>query len=153
MEEDLDPETGLNTKEKEAIRVSRVTKEKGPILTPSQKERYFGGERKKRKIRRMNERKFVFDWDAGEDTSQDFNPLYANRHSAQMFGRGHIAGVDDKEQKKQRSEFYNSLLRDRQSAEEKERALYVFFSFSFFFFSFSYLLLSHGRLTLPSDFF
>ncbi|ORY97848.1 P-loop containing nucleoside triphosphate hydrolase protein [Syncephalastrum racemosum] len=106
VEDDLDPETGLNSKEKEAIR-----------------ERYFGGERKKRKIRRMNERKFVFDWDAGEDTSKDFNPLYANRHSAQMFGRGHIAGVDDKEQKKKRSEFYNSLLRDRQSAEEKERAL------------------------------
>lgn len=90
-------------------------------------ERYFGGERKKRKIRRMNERKFVFDWDAGEDTSYDFNPLYANRHSAQMFGRGHIAGVDIKEQKKHRSEFYNRLLKDRQTAEEQERALYVFF--------------------------
>ncbi|KAI9265283.1 P-loop containing nucleoside triphosphate hydrolase protein [Phascolomyces articulosus] len=102
--DDHDSETGLNDKEKQAIR-----------------ERYFGGERKKRKIRRMNERKFVFDWDATEDTSYDFNPLYANRHSAQMFGRGHIAGVDIKEQKKQRSEFYNKLLRDRQTEEEHRR--------------------------------
>ncbi|KAI8139339.1 P-loop containing nucleoside triphosphate hydrolase protein [Fennellomyces sp. T-0311] len=102
--EEPDSDTGLNEKEKQAIR-----------------ERYFGGERKKRKIRRMNERKFVFDWDAGEDTSHDFNPLYAQRHSAQMFGRGHIAGVDIKEQKKQRSEFYNQLLSDRQTEEEHRR--------------------------------
>ncbi|KAI9498901.1 P-loop containing nucleoside triphosphate hydrolase protein [Zychaea mexicana] len=102
--DDMDSETGLNEKEKQAIR-----------------ERYFGGERKKRKIRRMNERKFVFDWDAGEDTSYDFNPLYAQRHSAQMFGRGHIAGVDIKEQKKQRSEFYNQLLQNRQTEEEHRR--------------------------------
>ncbi|KAI9323701.1 P-loop containing nucleoside triphosphate hydrolase protein [Dichotomocladium elegans] len=103
--EDDTSENGLNEKEKQAIR-----------------ERYFGGERKKRKIRRMNERKFVFDWDAGEDTSFDFNPLYANPHSAQMFGRGHIAGIDIKEQKKHRSEFYNRLLQDRQTEEEHERA-------------------------------
>ncbi|KAI7859354.1 P-loop containing nucleoside triphosphate hydrolase protein [Circinella umbellata] len=106
--DDLDSETGLNEKEKQAIR-----------------ERYFGGERKKRKIRRMNERKFVFDWDTTEDTSYDFNPLYANRHSAQMFGRGHIAGVDIKEQKKQRSKFYNKLLNDRQTEEEHRRTRYM----------------------------
>lgn len=97
-------------------------KERTLIFVITLQERYFGGERKKRKIRRMNERKFVFDWDAAEDTSQDFNPLYANRHSAQMFGRGYIAGVDEKEQKKQRSQFYDALLKDRQTAEEKERA-------------------------------
>ena len=73
----------------------------------------------------MNERKFVFDWDTTEDTSYDFNPLYANRHSAQMFGRGHIAGVDIKEQKKQRSKFYNKLLNDRQTEEEHRRTRYA----------------------------
>ncbi|KAG0167692.1 DEAD (Asp-Glu-Ala-Asp) box polypeptide 23 [Apophysomyces sp. BC1034] len=98
-------ETELNEKEKQAIR-----------------ERYFGGERKKRKIRRMNERKFVFDWDAGEDTSYDFNPLYASKHNAQMFGRGHIAGIDIKEQKKQQSEFYHRMLKERRTTEEQERA-------------------------------
>nr|CAG8514420.1 11200_t:CDS:2 [Entrophospora candida] len=29
--------------------------------------------------------------DAGEVTSQDFNPLYANKREAQMFGHGHLA--------------------------------------------------------------
>jgi ATP-dependent RNA helicase DDX23/PRP28 len=85
----------------------------------------MGEERKKRKIRRMNEKKFVFDWDAGEDTSQDFNPLYAKRHTIQMFGRGHMAGIDEKEQKKQRSVFYDKLLDDRRTIEEKGRARYV----------------------------
>ncbi|ORE03761.1 P-loop containing nucleoside triphosphate hydrolase protein [Rhizopus microsporus var. microsporus] len=104
-EEENDNDADLTEKEKQAIR-----------------ERYFGGERKKRKIRRMNEKKFVFDWDAGEDTSYDFNPLYANKHNAQMFGRGHIAGIDEKEQKKQQSEFYERLLKERRTTEEMDRA-------------------------------
>ncbi|KAI8075621.1 P-loop containing nucleoside triphosphate hydrolase protein [Thamnidium elegans] len=104
-EEEEDEDAVLTEKEKQAIR-----------------ERYFGGERKKRKIRRMNERKFVFDWDAGEDTSYDFNPLYANKHNAQMFGRGHMAGIDSKEQKKQQSEFYDRLLRERRTTSEVDRA-------------------------------
>ncbi|CAO3652781.1 unnamed protein product [Cunninghamella blakesleeana] len=70
----------------------------------------------------MNERKFVFDWDAGEDTSHDFNPLYANKHNAQLFGRGHIAGIDIKEQKKKQSDFYSSLLKERRTDEELSRA-------------------------------
>ncbi len=52
--------------------------------------------KKKKKIRRLNDRKFVFDWDAGEDTSVDYNPLYKERHQVQLFGRGHIAGIDIK---------------------------------------------------------
>ncbi|KAI8368683.1 P-loop containing nucleoside triphosphate hydrolase protein [Choanephora cucurbitarum] len=104
-EEEQAMDAALTEKEKQAIR-----------------ERYFGGERKKRKIRRMNERKFVFDWDAGEDTSYDFNPLYANKHSAQMFGRGHIAGIDLKEQKKHQSEFYDRLMKERRTSEEIDRA-------------------------------
>jgi ATP-dependent RNA helicase DDX23/PRP28 len=85
----------------------------------------MGGERKKRKIRKMNEKKFVFDWDAGEDTSIDFNPLYANRHNAQMFGRGHFAGIDIKEQKKIRAPFYSQLLDERRTSDQKDRAEYV----------------------------
>ena len=37
--------------------------------------RYLGAERKRRKMRRLADRKFVFDWDAGDDTSSDFNSL------------------------------------------------------------------------------
>jgi len=47
----------------------------------------MGGKQEKRKIRKMNERKFVFDWDTNEDTAKDFNPIYAERHDLQLFGR------------------------------------------------------------------
>ncbi|OZJ04991.1 hypothetical protein BZG36_01747 [Bifiguratus adelaidae] len=103
-EEEMDL-SGLNEKEQEAIR-----------------ERYMGSDKQKRRVRRMNEKKVVFDWDAQEDTSNDFNPLYAKRHDAQMFGRGHIAGIDIREQKKQRSRFYHQLLEERRTADEKDRA-------------------------------
>ena len=59
-------------------------------------ERYLGIIKKKKRIRRLNDRKFVFDWDASEDTSNDYNPLYKERHQVQLFGRGHIAGIDIK---------------------------------------------------------
>ena len=38
----------------------------------------------------------MFDWDAGEDTSLDYNPIYKERHNVQLFGRGHLAGIDIK---------------------------------------------------------
>lgn len=44
------------------------------------RERYLGLIKKKRRVRRLNDRKFVFDWDASEDTSVDYNPLYKERH-------------------------------------------------------------------------
>lgn len=44
------------------------------------KERYLGLMKKKRRVRRLNDRKFVFDWDASEDTSVDYNNLYKERH-------------------------------------------------------------------------
>lgn len=60
--------------------------------------RYLGVDKKKRKIRKMNDRKFVFDWDTQDDTFASDSPVAAgaNRQGAQtMFGRGHIAGMDD----------------------------------------------------------
>lgn len=59
-------------------------------------ERYLGIIKKKKRARRLNERKFVFDWDANEDTAVDYNALYKERHQIQLFGRGHIAGIDIK---------------------------------------------------------
>lgn len=60
--------------------------------------RYLGVDKKKRKIRKMNDRKFVFDWDAQDDTFAEDSPVAvgSSRQGAQiMFGRGHIAGMDD----------------------------------------------------------
>jgi len=60
--------------------------------------RYLGVGQKKRRIRKMNDRKFVFDWDAQDDTFAEDSPLAvgSNRQGAQvMFGRGRLAGMDD----------------------------------------------------------
>lgn len=60
--------------------------------------RYLGVDKKKRKIRKMNDRKFVFDWDEQDDTYTAEAPaaVGSRRQGAQiMFGRGHIAGMDD----------------------------------------------------------
>ncbi|XP_067009740.1 probable ATP-dependent RNA helicase DDX23 [Anabrus simplex] len=85
------------------------------------KERYLGIVKKKRRVRRLNDRKFVFDWDASEDTSVDYNPLYKERHQVQFFGRGNIAGIDIKAQKRDQSKFYGELLERRRSEAEKEQ--------------------------------
>ncbi|KAH9005212.1 P-loop containing nucleoside triphosphate hydrolase protein [Lactarius hatsudake] len=60
--------------------------------------RYLGVDKKKRKIRKMNDRKFVFDWDEQEDTgtADPSANIGVQRQGAQvMFGRGRIAGMDD----------------------------------------------------------
>lgn len=85
------------------------------------RERYLGIVKKKRRVRRINDRKFVFDWDASEDTSNDYNLLYKERHHVQFFGRGNIAGIDIKEQRKLQSHFYGDLLEKRRTEAEKEQ--------------------------------
>ena len=45
------------------------------ICPASFQERYLGGAKKRKKVRRLADRKFVFDWDTGEDTAVDYNPL------------------------------------------------------------------------------
>lgn len=89
--------------------------------TEAIKERYLGIIKKKRRVRRLNDRKFVFDWDAGEDTSNDYNFIYKERHHVQLFGRGNIAGIDIKEQKRKQSKFYGDLLEKRRTDAEKEQ--------------------------------
>ncbi|EEB90915.1 hypothetical protein MPER_10816, partial [Moniliophthora perniciosa FA553] len=57
--------------------------------------RYLGVDKKKRKIRKTNDRKFVFDWDAQDDTAEDSSVVPASNQGPQpMFGRGHLAGID-----------------------------------------------------------
>ncbi len=86
------------------------------------KERYLGvTQRRRRRQRRLNERKFVFDWDAGEDTSLDYNPIYKAKHQVQFFGRGHIGGIDIKSQKKN-ARFYTDLVERRRNEAELVQA-------------------------------
>jgi len=76
-----------------------------------------------------------------EDTSTDYNALYQQRHEVQFFGRGSIAGVgnqgiissilirlmprllqiDVNAQKKQKSQFYQKMMEQRRTDEEKEQ--------------------------------
>ncbi|PVZ97594.1 hypothetical protein BB558_006445 [Smittium angustum] len=86
------------------------------------RERYIGGEKPKRRARKVNNKSFVFDWDAKDDTSQDYNVLYSQRYEPQFFGRGHIAGFDVKEQMAKKSQFYQNLLSERRTQEEVDRA-------------------------------
>jgi hypothetical protein len=45
------------------------------------KAQYLGGEKKKKKVLKGAEKfKFNFDWEAGDDTSRDLNPLYNSTH-------------------------------------------------------------------------
>lgn len=85
------------------------------------RERYLGIVKKKRRVRRLNDRKFVFDWDTTEDTSVDYNAIYKERHHVQFFGRGNIAGMDIKEQKRKQSKFYGDMLEKRRTDAEKEQ--------------------------------
>ena len=83
-------------------------KRKEPERNPEYKmyrEKYLG--ETNQKVRKVTDRKkFVFDWNEQEDTSADANPLYAERHSAVLFGRGRIAGIDTQEQNKSSAMYY-----------------------------------------------
>ena len=61
------------------------------------KQRYMGADQTssfsaKKKRKRTTDRKFNFEWNAEEDTSGDYNPLYQHKHEANFFGRGRLAG-------------------------------------------------------------
>ncbi|KAJ5579779.1 Pre-mRNA-splicing ATP-dependent RNA helicase prp28 [Penicillium hispanicum] len=64
------------------------------------KQRYMGADQTstfsaKKKRKRTTDRKFNFEWNAEEDTSGDYNPLYKHRHEANFFGRGRLAGFGE----------------------------------------------------------
>jgi ATP-dependent RNA helicase DDX23/PRP28 len=60
--------------------------------------RYMGAEANKstfsaqKKRRRTTEKKFNFEWSTEEDTSPDYNPLYASRAEVNLYGRGRLGG-------------------------------------------------------------
>jgi ATP-dependent RNA helicase DDX23/PRP28 len=83
---------------------------------------YLGGRADKRRLVKPSEKfkqVFKFEWDATDDTSTDKNPLYAERAQINaMYGRGYIAGIDMREQRKS-SAFISALVKKRQ--EEQRR--------------------------------
>jgi ATP-dependent RNA helicase DDX23/PRP28 len=92
---------------------------------------YLGIKEEKKKIIKPSEkfaRIFQFDWEETDDTSRnDKNPLYNNRmHLNPMFGRGYIAGIDLREQRKD-SKFLELLsvkrMAESRAIEEKDDKL------------------------------
>lgn len=53
--------------------------------------------------------------------SSSLNPRYKERHQVQLLGRGFIAGIDLKQQKREQSRFYGDLMEKRRTLEEKEQ--------------------------------
>lgn len=90
------------------------------------RERYVGAEKVKRKIRKTTEQKYVFNWDAEEDTTQTTDVLYRKQPTTLLFGRGKVAGVDPKEQKRQADKFYGDFLSKRRTQDEMDREKYVY---------------------------
>lgn len=77
-----------------------------------------GSSSSKKKRRKTAERKFTFEWGAEEDTSPDYNPLYANRAEAHFFGRGKLGGFAESEKTTRE---YAAVLESR-GEEERRRA-------------------------------
>lgn len=50
-----------------------------------------------------------------------FCSRYKERHQVQLLGRGFIAGIDLKQQKREQSRFYGDLMEKRRTLEEKEQ--------------------------------
>lgn len=63
--------------------------------------RYMGAEQNvssfsaQKKRKRTTEKKFNFEWNAEEDTTPDYDPIYRDRMEVNFFGRGRLAGFDD----------------------------------------------------------
>ncbi|KAI1470198.1 DEAD-domain-containing protein [Daldinia caldariorum] len=78
----------------------------------------------KKKRRRTTEKKFNFEWDAEEDTTQDHNPIYAERAEPTFFGRGRLAGFGDDMTEENAKKYAMSLIeRDPENGEQRAREL------------------------------
>ncbi|KAI9840867.1 MAG: mRNA splicing protein prp28 [Sclerophora amabilis] len=85
--------------------VSKTTNDKRSMPDNTEanliRQRYMGADQNmstfsaKKKRRRTTERKFNFEWNVDEDTSPDYNPLYASRAEANFYGRGRLGGFAD----------------------------------------------------------
>lgn len=64
-------------------------------LSADARKRYLGTDERASRKKRINDpRKFNFDWNGTDDTSEESNPIYNDRHSAQFYGRGRIGGFE-----------------------------------------------------------
>lgn len=101
---DVDPQSSANFNGVKSNRPAPKG-EKRPAPEEAQnavtRQRYMGAEQvqssfsAKKKRKRTTEKKFNFEWNAEEDTSPDFNPLYNSRAEANFYGRGRLGGFSE----------------------------------------------------------
>jgi ATP-dependent RNA helicase DDX23/PRP28 len=95
------------------------------------RDHYLGAKEKKKRVAKPSEkfaRIFQFDWEANDDTARnDVNPLYQKRLKINpLFGRGYIAGIDLREQRKDSnylSELMSHRISEAKRAEEADETL------------------------------
>ncbi|KAI1448073.1 DEAD-domain-containing protein [Annulohypoxylon stygium] len=78
----------------------------------------------KKKRRRTTDKKFNFEWDAEEDTTQIHNPIYAERAEPTFFGRGRLAGFGDDMTEENAKKYAESLIeRDPENGRQRAQEL------------------------------
>ena len=78
----------------------------------------------KKKRKRTTDKKFNFEWNTEEDTSPDYNPLYATRSENNFFGRGRLGGFAD-DANDTTAKQYARAIEERDPEAGKERALEI----------------------------
>jgi ATP-dependent RNA helicase DDX23/PRP28 len=77
-----------------------------------------------KKRKRTTEKKFNFEWNAEEDTTPDYNPIYNNRAAPSFFGRGRLGGFDDQAADEAAQKYAEALAaRDTVGGAERAQAL------------------------------
>jgi len=97
------------------------------------RDHYLGVKEKRKRVAKPSEkfsRIFQFDWEAGDDTAKnDQNPLYNHRVKINpLFGRGYLAGIDLREQRKGSNyleELSSRRLEEMRRLEEADQSLSV----------------------------
>lgn len=77
------------------------------------KERYMGivTEERKQKRRRLGDRKFTFEWNADDDTSMDFDPIYRGEVSSSLA----LKNVGTEEETRRRTKELQEITRKKKS--------------------------------------
>lgn len=94
------------------------------------RQRYMGADQNvstfsaKKKRKRTTEKKFNFEWNAEEDTSSDYNPLYQSRSEANFFGRGRLGGFAEASDASSALKYAKALEeRDPQTGRQRAQAI------------------------------
>lgn len=102
----------LDVKRAEERVQARADREQEKIVQMIKDQKLGKKQEKKAVIPPSMKHKFNFDWEPADDTSNVYNPIGKSFQPALAFGRGFMAGVDRRLQRKQ-NQFYEDLVKNR----------------------------------------